>query len=108
MNVKIISLNPQFIYLGIVDCLRKRWNLAIVYASPTSHLHKHLWENLSTTALNISEHWMAIGDFNSVSCIDEVSSPEALSQRRCSAFNTWIFEQGLINLGCVGNKFTSM
>lgn len=57
---------------------------------------------------NFNQAWMAVGHFNAVTGMDEVSNPDSFRQRRCSGFKEWIFEEGMIDLGYTGNKYTWM
>ncbi|XP_031105322.1 uncharacterized protein LOC116010180 [Ipomoea triloba] len=48
------------------------------------------------------------GDFNSVTSMEEVNNSESFSLSRCSDFNSWLFREGLVDLGYTGAKFTWM
>lgn len=91
-----------------VEAEKGRWDVAVVYASPSSQLRNILWDNLKAEALDLNEAWMAVGDFNAVSSVDEVSNSNTFSTRRCSGMNSWMFDEHLIDLGYVGGKFTWM
>lgn len=108
MEVEIKVTHPRFVFMEICDRNQERWNLAIVYASPSMVLRRKLWATLRDSVLKIGSHWTAIGDFNSVATIDEVSNKDTFSDRRCSEFNDWIFEEGLVDLGYVGQTYTWM
>ena len=56
--------------------------------------------------MEISIPWMVIGDFNSVISMEETMSTKKLDQRRCSDFINWISEQGLLDMGYTGPRFT--
>lgn len=77
----------------------------MVYASPDYMLRKQLWSDLDQVSLNIEGAWIATGDFNSVLTVDKISCPGNWSAFKSSAFQDWIFQQGLIDVGYVGSKF---
>ena len=70
----------------------------------TPRLRKYLWNDLNNNYLNLEDHWMAIGDFNSIICADETSKDRTLDQRRCANFTNWIF----LDMGYSGPRFTWM
>ncbi|XP_019150554.1 PREDICTED: uncharacterized protein LOC109147346 [Ipomoea nil] len=84
------------------------WLLSLVYGNPNAHLRKKLFSDLTSDAFNQNIPWLAIGDFNSVLCPDETSSPEKFSMSRSTEFRNWIFREGLMDLGYTGSKFTWM
>lgn len=47
----------------------------MVYGSPLRKLRQKLWRDLGRHQCSIQDPWMAIGDFNIVSCKDEVNNP---------------------------------
>lgn len=56
--------------------------------------------------MDIKKPWMAIGDFNEVTGAHETSSPDSFNVRRCKGFNSWIFDEGLIDPGFEGGLYT--
>lgn len=108
VTVDVIASNPQFLLANIHDGLGREYSIAFVYASPTPHLRRKLWDALSPECLGGKEPWLAIGDFNSVSSADEVSNPNTFALHRNANFNHWIFQEGLIDLGYNGARFTWM
>ena len=69
-------------------------------------MRKMLWEDLSNRHITITEPGLIVDDFNAITSSKETSRPGRLDQRRCSGFNDWIFELGLIDVGFIGAKFT--
>lgn len=55
---------------------------------------------------NRTGHWLSIGDYNSVITDDGVSSKGVLAHHRSVGFSDWLFNQGLIDMGLGGFKFT--
>lgn len=56
--------------------------------------------------LNINNHRIAAGDFNSVTKREEVSNPGSFDNHRSAKFNEWIFDEALVDLGFNGQCFT--
>lgn len=107
-DVKVVNSNPQFIMMEIQDKIHTKWNLTVVYASPNNQLRRKLWAALTNTNQNMEVPHLIAGDFNSVTSADEVSHPNSFANHRCIDFNLWIFQEGLIDLGFSGPKFTWM
>ncbi|VFQ62916.1 unnamed protein product [Cuscuta campestris] len=106
LKVTIISTNPQYMLLEVMNTSHDKWTFAVVYASPTPHLRQKLWNTLKRDNLNITTPWIAAGDFNSVTKKEEVSNPDHFEAHRCSRFNEWIFDEAMIDLGFIGQCFT--
>ena len=73
---------------------------------PNTSLHKRLWARLHQKPNLRTDSWLLAGDFNVVANADELSNPRRWDQRKCSGFNDWIFEHGLVDLDFIGPKFT--
>ncbi|XP_031110827.1 uncharacterized protein LOC116014988 [Ipomoea triloba] len=84
------------------------WVLSLVYGSPNISLCKKLFTELTSADFNHQSCWLACGDFNSITSIEEVSNSSCFNSSRCSDFRNWIFREGLIDLGYIGSKFTWM
>lgn len=108
IHVRVECTHPQAILIEVEDCRNCIWHFAAVYASPTPLLRQKLWRMLKADMHSISNPWLVAGDFNSVTNMSEVSNPETFSSTRCSGFNNWIFEEGMIDLGFTGPNFTWM
>lgn len=105
INVVVSHTHPQFAVLDICH-MGKRWNLVIVYASPDYQLRNKLWSELNKERLGLVDEWMAVGDFNAVTNVDEVSNQNTFNQRRCAGLKKWIHREGLIDPGFTGPLFT--
>lgn len=90
LDIQISHTHPQFIVTEIKRHNRV-WNMVFVYASPDHYLRGKLWDDLRERKINLHGAWMAVGDFNVVTGIGEVSNPETFNQRRCAGINDWIF-----------------
>ncbi|XP_019178147.1 PREDICTED: uncharacterized protein LOC109173368 [Ipomoea nil] len=106
ISVKILHTHPQFMVLEVSDPSANNWKLSVVYGSPDSSLRKELFSCLSQDELNLQGAWLVAGDFNAVTCKDEVSSGSNFSSSRCTSFKDWLAKEGLIDLGYSGAKFT--
>lgn len=105
-KVDVRLTHPQFVVLDISHGNEINKSLALVYASPSHQLRRKLWEGLSRSTGILNNEWLAIGDFNSVATREEVSNKEGFDSRRCRDFNKWIFDEGLVDIGFTGPKFT--
>ncbi|XP_019163602.1 PREDICTED: uncharacterized protein LOC109159944 [Ipomoea nil] len=82
------------------------WVMSAVYGSPNMSLRKRLFTDLSGQFFHPQAPWLTVGDFNSVTNREEVSSTSTFSASRCSDFNDWIYREGLIDLGYSGSTYT--
>lgn len=80
--------------------------LACIYGSPSPQHRNKLWDDLGQDQRRIRGPWMAIGDFNSITSIDEVSNQETFVASRCSRFNEWLENEGMVDIGFSGPTFT--
>lgn len=72
--------------------------VSFVYGSPAHQLRNKLWENLSKDRFNLDEEWITIGDYNAVTCLEDVSNKDNFHNHRCASMRQWIFKEGLIDL----------
>lgn len=106
LNITVIRTHPQFMLFNISDHKRNTWDMAVVYGSPSNMLRRKLWRDLRSTSCGIQDRWIAIGDFNAVACVDEVSCPGTYTEHRSRDFNNWVSNEGLVDMGYVGSRFT--
>ncbi|XP_019172990.1 PREDICTED: uncharacterized protein LOC109168419 [Ipomoea nil] len=106
VRVEIVATNPQYILTRIGKNNKNFGIVSFVYGSPSSCYRKKLWEGLSTDNFHMHEGWLAVGDFNAVTCMEDVSNQQNFSNHRCVGMNEWIFKEGLIDMGFVGPRFT--
>lgn len=105
-NITVRRTHPQFILLTFKEAHTGNHSLAVVYGSPSKDLRQRLWKELGRNKGYFNHPWAAIGDFNSVTCKEEVSNFNTYSDQRSRNFNDWINEEALIDLGYTGQKFT--
>ncbi|XP_019178132.1 PREDICTED: uncharacterized protein LOC109173349 [Ipomoea nil] len=108
IKVEIITTHPQFISMQVIDNLSEPWLFTVVYGSPNQYLRRNLFADLSGQDMDVLLPWLIAGDFNSVTCQEEVNNQDNFSISRSSDFNDWIFREGLVDLGFAGSKFTWM
>ncbi|XP_073051225.1 uncharacterized protein [Primulina eburnea] len=106
IHLEIISSHPQFVLARVEGIHRSPWFLSIVYGSPNGTLRKRLWQDLTKEKLNLDGPWLSIGDYNSVSSEQEVTSNGRLANIRSAGLTEWMFNQGLVDLGYIGSRFT--
>ncbi|XP_031111990.1 uncharacterized protein LOC116015963 [Ipomoea triloba] len=82
------------------------WFYSVVYGSPSHHLRRRLWAELSLSKLGFAGPWMLAVDFNAVVCQEETSNYSSLTVQRSSDFVSWIHDEGLIDLGFSGPRLT--
>ena len=78
MHVEIIKTHPQFIHMKLGRKGETPRLLSVVYGSPNSSLRKFLWKDLSKENLDLTYPWLIMGDFNSVTAVEEVSNLDKL------------------------------
>lgn len=84
-----------------------------MYGSPNASLRNFLCQDLASNSIDLSDPWLAVRDFHSVTSSTEVSSNSRISNRRSAGFVErsagfveWIFDHGLIDMWYYGSKFT--
>lgn len=105
LNVEVVHTSPQFVLLKVAYGISGSWYISFIYGSPTSHLRKKLWFELTHDHLIQDLPWVSIGDYNAIVSENESSSR---NNRHCSRFADWIFQEGLIDLGFSGSSYTWM
>ena len=99
IDLLVLKTHPQFIHPRVTSVNKQSWFLSIIYGSQNHNLRKFLWHDLNQNVIEDKVPWIAVGDFNSVSSLDETSNPLTVDQRRSLGFNSWIFYHGLFYLG---------
>lgn len=96
---------PQFILLRVNYGLLEPWYVSFVYGSLTPYLRRKLWLELPHDNLIQGFPWISVGDFNAIASGENSSSNH---NRQCSHFVEWIFQEGLVDLGFSGTRYTWM
>ncbi|XP_019168344.1 PREDICTED: uncharacterized protein LOC109164047 [Ipomoea nil] len=84
------------------------WFLSPIYGSLDPSLRKRLFAELTHHNCDINDPWLMAGDFNAVLSQEETSNTNNFSLSRCAGFRDWIFQEGLLDLGYTGTRFTWM
>lgn len=106
VHIDVTWTHPQFILLTFEDAHKGNHNIAIVYGSPSRTLRQKLWKDLGNSKGSVNYPWIALGDFNFVTSKEEVSNANSYSDQRSKSFNDWINDEGLIDHGYTGPRFT--
>lgn len=77
---------------------------SIIYASPTLVVRRHLRSLVSEKSKLISIPWLIASDFNERIFIEEKSG--GCDSFVNTGFRDWINDEGLIDLGFFGQKYT--
>lgn len=81
------------------------WLCSGVYANPIYAARGNLWSYLGDLRSNISEPWVAIGDFNEILHVTEKRGGY-FSMARANAFARMLDQYDLIDMDFFGSKFT--
>ncbi|XP_031116886.1 uncharacterized protein LOC116020557 [Ipomoea triloba] len=103
-TVEIIATNPQFVLTRVSRGEKKLGLISFVYGSPANYLRKKLWETLSGDNFPLNDEWLTMGDYNAVTCMEDVSNPNNFQNHRCAGMRQWVFKEGLIDLGFFGAR----
>ncbi|XP_031116601.1 uncharacterized protein LOC116020257 [Ipomoea triloba] len=106
LQVEILTSHPQFVHMAITEPSGRRWNLSMVYGSPSGYLRRRLWNALSRNKIHVNYPWLIAGDFNAIVSNEECTSTSSPGAHRNSDFKDWIFDEALFDLGFSGQKFT--
>nr|GMD42480.1 uncharacterized protein LOC109178201 [Ipomoea batatas] len=105
-SVSVISTHPQFVILQVRNDTNNPWFYAVVYGSPTHHLRRRLWAELTVAKQNLHGSLLVAGDFNVVTNREDTDNYTTFSAQRSSEFAEWIHSEGLVDMGYIGPKFT--
>jgi len=106
IEIVIVQSHDQFVTVGVKSQNSISWYLTFVYASPHTQRREILWQELHQVATDCRLPWLLAGDFNETTSLDERNHGGPDMRRRCARFKHWIENNGLIDLGFWGPKFT--
>ena len=104
-SIKVVSKHSQFIHLQMEDTRGQFWWFTVVYASPSPHIRRALWRDLSMVQVRSSEPWCIAGDFNATLAVDDRNSLNGVSMPD-QEFISFIQNMQLNDMGFMGPKFT--
>ncbi|KAF7140564.1 hypothetical protein RHSIM_Rhsim06G0091800 [Rhododendron simsii] len=84
----------------------KKLAMSFVYGSPTIQQKEAVWDQIRDIAFSIEGPWFCLGDFNDIAVAKEKFGGRSPSCSRISAFNDFLNDCALIDLGFKGHPFT--
>ena len=106
VDIEVICTHEQFVTVGIKSHGQVSWILTVIYASPHTQMRDILWQDLQRFAVDCGKPWLLAGDFNETVSLKERNHGGPYMRRRYDRFRQWIENNGLIDLGFSGPKFT--
>ncbi|KAK9990862.1 hypothetical protein SO802_025847 [Lithocarpus litseifolius] len=102
-----VEFNKNLIAIKISDAICE-WLLVGFYGPPyfSKKKKKKAWENLSALLDSYEGPWVCLGDFNFTINEDERKGSKKGSTSATNYLKELMFEQGAIDLGYSGNKYT--
>ncbi|CAN1132549.1 Transposon TX1 uncharacterized 149 kDa protein [Linum perenne] len=104
LNVDVLSSSEFYVDLRING--NATFFLSCVHAPNDSQERANFWNHLSTIRMNREDPWILIGDFNTLMSNEEKEGGLDLSYEALEPFNDFIFNNGLMDMGFKGQKFT--
>ncbi|XP_027151252.1 uncharacterized protein LOC113751439 [Coffea eugenioides] len=108
LSVDWVEYADQMVHSRVVLASGAAFCVTGVYAKCTRVGRRPLWEAMEEVAERVSTSgpWMAAGDFNVVSAMEEREGGAPANARNMEEFNDSMFKCGLFALEFVGPKFT--
>ena len=92
--------------MEIISIGEENWFFLAIYADPNCSKRQELWEEISLLTTEMNGAGLLAGDFNETISLKEQHDGDVDMQRRCDKFKLWIANNGLIDLGFSGPRFT--
>ncbi|KAK8692436.1 hypothetical protein V6N13_075895 [Hibiscus sabdariffa] len=106
VRIDILCNHFQYIHCRISSASDNRSSLAtLVYASPNARKRQALWSELRNLAHSIFCPWFIVGDFNAT-LFESDRQGCAVSAKPSKAFQDFVFDHGLRDMGFSGPDFT--
>lgn len=80
------------------------WFSTAVYMSPYQHAKEQCWEEIQQFGSTVRRPWVITREFNDTISLEERTH----GGRRCERLKLWVKNNGFIDLGFSGPKFTWM
>ncbi|CAN1327112.1 hypothetical protein LINPERPRIM_LOCUS34062, partial [Linum perenne] len=106
LTVRILASTNQLIHTEIEWETGKFTSATFIYASPSLHGRRTLWNDLRQIAAWTSHAWVLLGDFNAMVDSTEKWGGASFNQGSAREFWSCIGDCNLIDSGFVGPKFT--
>ncbi|XP_021830718.1 uncharacterized protein LOC110770811 [Prunus avium] len=102
-NIKVIKCLDQSVTIFIENREGSAWLFTAVYGNPCPSRRVNLWNALDTIASAWKLPWLLAGDFNDILYAQE---KYGTTLGRSKGFKDWFDNQGMIDLGFIGPRFT--
>ncbi|KAI9125777.1 hypothetical protein K1719_003195 [Acacia pycnantha] len=107
VSITFLANQVQFIHMEVSWVHHgSTFLFTAVYGSPHKKFRQFLWQDLQLIANNLSSPWLLAGDFNAILSPDERRGGATHRACGCVSFNNFIHNNGLVDLGSKGPKFT--
>jgi hypothetical protein len=84
-----------------VKCL-----LSFVYGPPYKKANTEFWTNLSSFGVSLTDPWLCIGNFNSITSHDDKYGGRLFKSMSANPFIDFVNTFGMVHLGFSGNPYT--
>ncbi|KAF7131590.1 hypothetical protein RHSIM_Rhsim09G0083100 [Rhododendron simsii] len=105
IDVEIAHKNLVHIAISTTVDL-SRWAATFVYGCPTHAGKEKVWNELKEIASSERLPWLCVGDFNQVLTVGDKFGGNLPDLGRIRAFNDMLNDCRLVDLGCIGPRFT--
>ncbi|KAJ8432430.1 hypothetical protein Cgig2_016060 [Carnegiea gigantea] len=106
ITLHLIQSSHQHITMKVLRQGETPWIFSTIHGSPNEVSRQNLWTALTTFNSSNSLPWLLVGNFNDTKSMEERLNCSNNLSRRCALFNYWIKNNGLIDLGFSGPRFT--
>jgi len=106
LNLNILKGHPQFVASQVYRKGMQPWYFTVVYASSSPQQREQLWSEIESFSGSINMPWILEGDSNETNNMEERDHGGDEMVRRCLKCNNVIKNNGLLDLGFSGPKFT--
>ncbi|KAA3469054.1 putative Transposon TX1 [Gossypium australe] len=105
-SVGISSYSRNFIYIIVERADHVRWRITGFYDFPESSRQSASWGLLRALAQRVSLHWVCIGDFNNLLCINDKWGGVEYPVQWLNGFHKCIEDSCLTEIPLIGLGFT--
>ena len=106
VSIQVKECNSQFMMATVFRSNDEDWLFSAVYASPNEQTRDELFEELGVFTSQNQKPWLLAGDFKETRLMTEHKNCSDSLQRRCTKFDNWINNNGLVDLGFAGLEYT--
>ncbi|KAJ8437791.1 hypothetical protein Cgig2_013710 [Carnegiea gigantea] len=106
VQLNIVTSSEQYITMLVSHNSGETWLFSTIYANPYESQREELWTDMEDFSHTHTTPWLLAGDFNKTRNMEERRNYSEGLQRRCTKFDHWIENNGLMDLGYTGPPFT--